>query len=323
MRTLNGGWSNTWQGERTDEYAAEHNTILEALRNKFGAGKVVYDPGVVYKPNGKYFEDSIVNIESVVQKAAGADYVLLCIGENSYTETPGNTNDLTLSENQLQLAEALMRIGKPVILILNEGRPRIISRIEPGAAAIVHVYLPGNFGADAFADILAGDVNPSGKLPITYPRYVNDLVSYIHKPSEGSGNPQGGESNPQYRFGFGLSYTTFAYSNLTVNKNSFAPEDVAEISVTVTNTGSRDGKEVVQLYVSDLIASLTPDLKRLRGFEKVSLKPGESKAVHFQLPLKDLAFVGTDLKKHLEAGDFKVQVGEETATFSINKTVVF
>lgn len=323
MRTLNGGWTYTWQGDRTDEYAAEHNTILEAIQKKFGTNNVKFEPGVAYKMKAAYHEDSIANINAAVQAASGVDYVLLCIGENSYTETPGNTNDLNLSENQVQLAKALIQTGKPVIFILNEGRPRIINKIEPAAAAVLHIYLPGNFGADALADILTGDVNPSGKLPITYPRYPNDLVGYIHKPSEGSGNPQGGQTSEQYPFGYGLSYTTFTYSNLSINSNSFAPGETINISVTVTNTGNKEGKEVVQCYVSDLIASLTPDVKRLRAFEKISLKPGESRKVNLSIPINNLAFIGLDNKRHLEAGNFKVQVAGETANFNVNKSIVF
>ncbi|HVZ95385.1 MAG TPA: glycoside hydrolase family 3 C-terminal domain-containing protein, partial [Chitinophagaceae bacterium] len=251
------------------------------------------------------------------------DYILLCIGENSYTETPGNLDDLTLSENQLMLAQAMIKTGKPVILILNEGRPRIIRKIEPGAAAILDIYLPSNFGADALADILTGEVNPSGKLPITYPRYTNSLVPYIHKPSEGEGNPQGGDYNPQYKFGFGLSYTTFAYSNLTVDKKAYSPGETATITIDVKNTGNREGKEVVELYTSELIASLTPDVRRLRRFEKIDLQPGEAKTVTFKLPMKDLAFVNTNNKETLEAGDFKLQIANQTAMFSVNKTVVY
>ncbi|MFL5741545.1 MAG: glycoside hydrolase family 3 N-terminal domain-containing protein [Flavisolibacter sp.] len=323
MRTLNGGWTYTWQGDRTDQYAAKYNTIVEALRKKMGEGNVNFVEGVVYKMHGPYYEDSVVNIDAAVQAAASADYVLVCIGENSYTETPGNLNDLTLSDNQLALAEALIKTGKPVVLLLNEGRPRIIRRIEGGAAAIVDLFLPGNFGADALADILAGDVNPSGKLPITYPRYTNSLVGYIHKPSEGETNPQGGESNSQYPFGFGLSYTNFSYSNLQISKNSFGPDETADISVTVTNNGNRAGKEVVQLFISDLVASFTPDVKRLRGFEKIELKAGESRTVQFHIPMKQLAFVNLSNKKVLEQGEFKAQVANQTANFSVNKTLVF
>ena len=323
MRTLNGGWTYTWQGEKTDEYAQRYNTILEAMQKKFGSDNVKYETGVAYNMKGKYYEDSVVNIDAAIQAAAGVDYVLLCIGENSYTETPGNLNDLNLSDNQLLLAQAMIKTGKPVIIILNEGRPRIINRIEPGAAGILHLYLPGNFGADALADILTGDVNPSGKLPITYPGHTNSLAGYIHKPSEGNGNPQGGESDTQFQFGFGLSYTSFEYSNLSIDKKNFSPGETATINVTVKNTGNREGKEVVQLFVSDLIASLTPDVKRLRGFEKVDLKPGESRTVTFKLPLKDLAFVNTDNKRMLEAGDFKILIANQTILFMVNKTIVF
>jgi beta-glucosidase len=323
MRCLNGGWTYTWQGDRTDEYGAKYNTILEGLQKKLGAKNVVYAPGVVYKAKGQYFEDSVINIDAAVKAAGNVDYVLLCIGENSYTETPGNLNDLNLSDNQIALANALFKTGKPVVLILNEGRPRIISRIEPKAAAIVDVYLPGNSGGNALADILSGDVNPSGKLPITYPRYTNDLAGYIHKPSEGSGNPQGGDTHPQYPFGFGASYTTFSYSNLSVDKKSLGADETATISVTVSNTGKRAGKEVAQLFISDLVASLTPDVKRLRGFEKVSLNPGESKTVTFKVPMQQLAFVGTDNQKHLEEGDFKIQVADQTTNFTLTQTKAF
>lgn len=325
MRSLNGGWTYTWQGEKTDEYAAQYNTILEAVQNKFGTANVQYVPGVGYDNTwGKYYVDSVINIDAAVKAAANVDYILLCIGENSYTETPGNLDDLSLSGNQMLLARAMIKTGKPVILILNEGRPRIINKIVPGAAAILHIYLPSNFGANALADILTGDVNPSGKLPITYPRYTNSLVPYIHKPSEGAGNPQGGAYDPQWPFGFGLSYTTFAYSNLTINKNSFSPGETATISVTIKNTGSREGKEVAQLFVSQLVAyMISPDVKRLRGFEKIDLKPGESKTVTFQLPLKDLAFVNNKNKKILEAGDFKIQVNDLTAMFTVDKTKIF
>jgi beta-glucosidase len=323
MRTLNGGWTYTWQGEMTDKYAEKYNTILKAVQKKFGMDHIVYEEGVAYNMKGKYHEDSIQNIDAAVKAAAGVDYILLCIGENSYTETPGNLNDLSLSDNQLALADAMIKTGKPVIMILNEGRPRIIYRIEPGAAAILDIYLPSNYGADALADILTGDVNPSGKLPITYPRHTNSLVPYIHKPSEGEGNPQGGDFYPQYPFGFGLSYTTFEYSNLTVEKKIFSPVESTTITVTIKNTGDHDGKEVVQLYTSQLIAALTPDVKRLRGFEKVDLHPGESKTVTFKLALKDLAYVNPENKRILEEGDFKIQVGNQSTMIKLNKTKIY
>ena len=324
MRTLNGGWSYTWQGEKTDQYAEKYNTILEAVTNKFGKENVKYVQGISYNEAwGKFNEDSILNINEAVKTAAGVDYVLLCMGENSYTETPGNINDMNLSANQITLTNAMIKTGKPVILILNEGRPRIINSIEPGVAAVLDIFLPSNFGGDALADILTGDVNPSGKMPITYPRYPNSLVGYIHKPSEGEGNPQGGEFGPQYHFGFGLSYTTFEYSNIQIDKSSFSPGDTATIKVTVKNTGSREGKEVVQLYISDLVASLTPDVKRLRGFEKINLQLGESKTVTFKLPIKDLAFVNPENRKTVEAGDFKIQIENLVSKFSVNQTKVF
>jgi beta-glucosidase len=323
MRTLNGGWSYTWQGERTEEYAGNYNTILEAVQKEFGANNVQYAEGVVYKTKGQYFEDSVINIDSVVQAAQHADYILLCIGENSYTETPGNLNDLTLSANQLQLAEALYKTGKPVVLILNEGRPRIINKIESGAAAVLDIYLPSNFGGDALADVLSGDVNPSGKLPVTYPRYTNDLAGYIHKPSEGADNPQGGTTDPQYPFGFGLSYTSFTYSKLSVNKTSYKPDETITVTVMVTNNGTREGKETVQLYVSDSIASFTPDVKRLRGFEKISLQPGESKTVSLKVPVKDLAFVNPQNKKIIEEGEFKLQVAGLSTTFIVISSKTF
>jgi beta-glucosidase len=323
MRTLNGGWSYTWQGERTEEYAGNYNTILEALQKEFGVTNVQYVEGIVYKMKGQYSEDSVTSVDSVVQAATNADYIILCVGENSYTETPGNLNDLSLSDNQLQLAEALNKTGKPVILILNEGRPRIINRIEGGAAAVVDIYLPSNFGGDALADILSGDVNPSGKLPITYPRYTNDLAGYIHKPSEGADNPQGGTTDPQYHFGFGLSYTSFTYSKLSLNKISYKPDETITVTFMVTNNGTREGKEAVQLYVSDLIASFTPDVKRLRGFEKISLQPGESKTVSLKVAVKDLAFVNPQNKKTIEEGEFKLQVAGLSTTFIVTSSKTF
>jgi beta-glucosidase len=323
MRTLNGGWSYTWQGERTEEYTGNYNTILEAVVKEFTPANVQYFEGVVYKMKGQYYEDSVTNIDSAVQAARNVDYVLLCLGENSYTETPGNLNDLSLSDNQLLLAEALYKTGKPVILILNEGRPRIIRKIETGASAVLDIYLPSNFGGDALADILSGDINPSGKLPITYPRYTNDLAGYIHKPSEGADNPQGGSTNPQYPFGFGLSYTNFTYSHLSLNKTSFKPDETVTVSVTITNSGNREGKETMQVYISDLIASFTPDVKRLRGFEKIDLAPGVSKTIQLKIPIKDLAFVNPQNKKVVEEGEFKVQVGNLSANFVVTSSKTF
>ena len=323
MRTLNGGWTYTWQGAKTDTYAKRYNTIIKAVRNKFGTDNVLFSEGVAYKMEGQFYEDSIVNIDAAVKAAANVDYILLCVGENSYTETPGNLTELNLADNQIALAQALYKTGKPVILILNEGRPRTINKIEQGASAILHLYLPGNFGADALADILSGDVNPSGKMPLTYPRYSNSLVNYIHKPSEGNGNPQGGGFYPQFAFGYGLSYTTFSYSDLVINKNNFSPDETVNITVNVTNTGKRQGKEVVQLFISDLIASLTPDVKRLRGFEKIDLKPGETKKVSFTLQMRSLAFINLNNKHQLEEGEFKFQINDLEGKFTVDKTIIF
>ena len=326
MRTLNGGWTYSWQGEKTEPFAVKYNTILEALQKKNGIGNVNFVPGVAYKMSGKYFEDTVVDINAVVAAAVTADYIVLCIGENSYTEKPGDLNDLNLSENQIALANAMIKTGKPVLLVLNEGRPRNISKIEPGIAAILDTYLPGNFGGDALAEIIFGNINPSGKLPITYPKYVNALTNYLHKSSDEQSNPQGdydysADYNPQYDFGFGLSYTSFQYTNLKLNKIAFEPGDTLKITVTVKNTGLREGKEVVQLFISDLFASLSPDIKRLRGFEKINLQPGQTTTVFFNIPLKELAFVNTNNKWLLEKGDFKISINKLHQDFTLNKTI--
>ena len=328
MRTLNGGWSYSWQGEKTDQFSAKYNTILAALEKKMGKENVQFVPAVAYKMAGKYYEDSVVDMEAVTKAAALVDYILLCVGENSYTEKPGDLNDLNLSDNQLTLVNTVIKTGKPVILILNEGRPRIINKIEPAISAILQVYLPGNFGGDALADIILGNINPSGKLPVTYPRFVNAFTNYIHKPSDEQSNPQGAydysaDYNPQYDFGFGLSYTSFQYSNLMVNKSIFEPGEIVAVTVSVKNTGAREGKEVVQLFISDLVASLSPDIKRLRGFEKINLLPGEEKKVIFNIPVKDLAFVNTDNKWQLEKGEFMIRVNNLHQNFTVNKTIIW
>lgn len=330
MRCLNGGWSYSWQGHRADEFAGAYNTIYEALCNKFGKGNITYEPGVTYAPykNDNWWEENPAEIEKAVAAAANADVIIACIGENSYCETPGNLNDLTLSANQRNLVKALAATGKPVILVLNEGRPRIINDIEPLAKAVVHVMLPGNYGGDALANLLAGDVNFSGKLPYTYPKYINSLATYDYKPCENVGQMAGNYNydavmDVQWPFGFGLSYTSYAYSNLKVDKSSFAPGDVITVSVDVTNTGSVEGKESVLLYSSDLVASSTPDIKRLRGFDKISLKPGETKTVTLKLAADDLAFVGYDGLWRLERGDFVLACGGKTVTVTCTDTKVW
>lgn len=330
MRCLNGGWSYSWQGHRADEFAGAYNTIYEALCNKFGKDNITYEPGVTYAPykNDNWWEENPAEIEKAVAAAANADVIIACIGENSYCETPGNLNDLTLSANQRNLVKALAATGKPVILVLNEGRPRIINDIEPLAKAVVHVMLPGNYGGDVLANLLAGDVNFSGKLPYTYPKYINSLATYDYKPCENVGQMAGNYNydavmNVQWPFGFGLSYTSYAYSNLKVDKSSFAPGDVITVSVDVTNTGSVEGKESVLLYSSDLVASSTPDIKRLRGFDKISLKPGETKTVTLKLAADDLAFVGYDGLWRLEKGDFVLACGGKTVTVTCTDTKVW
>lgn len=325
MRSLNGGWSYTWQGDKADEFAADHNTILEAFQNKAGAQNIIYEPGVTYKARGSYWEENTPEIEKAVGAARNVDVIVACIGENSYCETPGNLDDLTLSKNQLDLVKALAETGKPIILVLNEGRPRIVNEIVSLVKAVVHIYLPGNYGGDALAKVVYGDVNPSGKLPFTYPRHVNSLITYDYKPSQNQDRMQGAYDydavvSVQWAFGYGLSYTTFAYSNLKVNKTSFTSNDELVFTVDVKNTGFVTGKESVLLFTSDKVASMTPDVRRLRAFDKVELKTGESKTVTLKVKASDLAFVGTDGKWLLEAGEFDVQVGNQVLKLNCTST---
>jgi len=310
MVPLNGGWSYTWQGRDTDEYASEHNTILEAFREQWGEEQVLYAEGATFEGD--------LNVKEVEQKAVSADYILLALGENSYTEKPGDINSLKLAEEQLALAKAAFATGKPVILILVEGRPRIIREIEPMAEAVLMAYLPGNEGGNAIANIVSGKVNPSGKLPVTYPRYCNDLITYDHKfteriPSSGDGSAY----NPQYPFGYGLSYTSFDYENLGISKQKIAKDEKISITVEVTNTGDLAGKEIVQLYVTDNYATVTPSVKRLRGFDKIYLAPGETRTVTFRIHPDELAFVGQDNEWILEAGTFTVNIGGLNKQFEI------
>ena len=316
LRALNGGWSYTWQGS-ADNFVPQYNTIVEALDKRF-PGKVTWVPGVVYDERyGEWQKDIVASFQQVKNVARNADVIVCCVGENSYCETPGNMDDLNLSANQRELVRELSLTGKPIILVLNEGRPRIIGDIEPLAKAVVDVMLPSNYGADALAALLAGDENFSGKLPFTYSKHINSLHTYDYKVSEHREVMEGSYNydaimDVQWPFGFGLSYTEFAYSNLEVatpGADGFRADDLLKVSVKVTNTGSRAGKEAVLLYSSDLVASLIPDVKRLRGFEKIELQPGESKIVSFELPAKELAFVGADGKWRLEKGDFRLSCG--------------
>lgn len=330
MRCLNGGWSYSWQGHRADECAQAYNTIYEALCNKFGKENILYEPGVTYAPykNDNWWEENTPEIDKSVAAAQNADVIIACIGENSYCETPGNLTDLNLSMNQQNLVKALAATGKPVILILNEGRPRLIKNIEPLAKAVINVMLPGNYGGDALANLLAGDANFSGKMPYTYPKHINALATYDYKPCENIGQ-MGGNYNYdsvmdiQWPFGFGLSYTTYKYSNLKVDKAQFTADDELTFTVDVTNTGSVAGKESVLLYSKDLVASSTPDNIRLRNFEKVSLNPGETKTVTMKLKGSDLAFVNYYGKWTLEKGDFKVKCGDQWIDLQCTQTKVW
>ncbi|MGM0376225.1 MAG: glycoside hydrolase family 3 N-terminal domain-containing protein, partial [Bacteroidota bacterium] len=315
MRPLNGGWSYSWQGELVDEFAGEYSSILEAITDQAGEENVTYVPGVEYDMDGKYWEENPGDLDEVTTAAKDVDYIVLCIGENSYTEKPGDLHDLTLSENQIELAQTAILTGKPVIAVLNEGRPRIIREIVPGLKGILHAYLPGNFGGMAVADVIFGDVNPSGKLPYTYPMYVNTLLTYDHKPSEEQEEMAGmydyeSDFAIQFPFGFGLSYTDFEYSDLTLGSDELTPDGEMDVSVQVTNTGDRPGKEVVQLFTSDLYASVTPDVKRLRKFEKIELDPGESKTLTFTLTPEDIAFVNAEHDRVTEPGRFELMVDD-------------
>jgi beta-glucosidase len=313
MRSLNGGWSYSWQGDKVERFATKYNTIFEALLQKSGAENVKHIPGVSYIESGRYFEEQEVNYAEAIAAARNVDVVLLCLGENSYTEKPGDLNDLNLSALQTKLATDIAKSGKPIILVLNEGRPRCISAIEPQMKAIVQTYLPGNYGGNALAYILYGDVNPSGKLPYTYPAYPNSIVNYYHKfseeqkPSEGAYKYES-DYNPQYEFGYGLSYTTFEYSDLKINKVHFSENQTVTVSVNIKNTGTFDGKETVMLFSSDKVASISPDVKRLRKFEKVFIKKGETKTVNFTISASDLAFVNQFNRTVTESGEFELKI---------------
>lgn len=325
MRCLDGGWSYTWQGNRTDEFAGKYNTIYEALCNEYGKENIVLNQGVTYNEAGKYWEENEPQIAAAVEAAKNVDVVVACIGENSYTETPGNLTDLWLSENQRNLVKALATTGKPIILVLNEGRPRLIADIEPLAQGVVDILIPGNYGGDALAQLLSGKANFSGKMPYTYPKEINSLANYDFKKSEEVGTMEGAydynaKITQQWGFGQGLSYTTYQYSNLKVDKASFGHDDVIRVSIEVKNTGKVAGKESVLLFSSDLMASMVPDGRRLRAFDKVALQPGESKTVTFDLKANDLAFVGWDGKWILEEGDFKLMVADQQATIHCNET---
>ena len=325
MRCLDGGWSYTWQGHRTDEFAGKYNTIYEAFCNQYGKENVVLNQGVTYNEKGKYWEENEPQIQGAVDAAKDADVIVACIGENSYTETPGNLTDLWLSENQRNLVKELSKTGKPVILVLNEGRPRLIADIEPLAQGIIDILIPGNMGGDALVNLVSGKSNFSGKMPYTYPKEINSLANYDFKKSEEVGTMEGAydynaKITQQWGFGYGLSYTTYKYSNLKVSQSDFRHGDIIKVSVDVKNTGKVAGKESVLLFSSDLIASMVPDGRRLRAFDKIELQPGETKTVTFNLNADDLAFVGYDGKWVLEEGDFKLMIADQSADIHCDKT---
>ncbi len=314
MRALDGGWSYNWQGDLADTYAANKNTILKAIQQKIGKDNVSYEPGAAF--------DSLQNVKAAVKAAEKADVIVLCLGELSYTENVGNIDDINLPWAQTELANELAKTGKPIILVLAEGRPRIVTEAESHSAATIMTYLSGNEGGDALANILFGDANPSGKLPITYPQYPNSLNNYYRKNLE-NGNPDDKHGyNPLYEFGFGLSYTTFSYSNLHLSNPSLKENETLTVTVDVKNTGQREGKESVLLYTSQLYASIAPDYKRLRAYDKINLKPGESKTVTFKITAKDLAFVNDLSKTVAETGEFKIQIGDQTKNFNYISNIV-
>ena len=325
MRCLDGGWSYTWQGHRADEFAGKYNTIYEAFCKEYGKENVILNQGVTYNEKGKYWEENEPQIQGAVAAAKDADVIVACIGENSYTETPGNLTDLWLSENQRNLVKALTQTGKPVILVLNEGRPRLIADIEPLAQGIIDILIPGNMGGDALANLVSGKSNFSGKMPYTYPKEINSLANYDFKKSEEVGTMEGAydynaKITQQWGFGYGLSYTTYKYSNLKVSQSDFRHGDIIKVSVDVKNTGKVAGKESVLLFSSDLIASMVPDGRRLRAFDKVELQPGETKTMIFELKADDLAFVGWNGKWRLEEGDFKLMIADQSADIHCTDT---
>lgn len=325
MRCLDGGWSYTWQGHRADEFAGKYNTIYEAFCNQYGKENVVLNQGVTYNEKGKYWEENEPQIQGAVDAAKNVDVIVACIGENSYTETPGNLTDLWLSENQRNLVKELAKTGKPVILVLNEGRPRLIADIEPLAQGIIDILIPGNMGGDALVGLVSGKSNFSGKMPYTYPKEINSLANYDFKKSEEVGTMEGAydynaKITQQWGFGYGLSYTSYQYSNLKVSQSDFRHGDIIKVSVDVKNTGKVAGKESVLLFSSDHIASMVPDGRRLRAFDKIELQPGETKTVTFDLNADDLAFVGYDGKWVLEEGDFKLMIADQSADIHCEKT---
>lgn len=307
LSVMNGGWTISWQGDEESLYPQEKLTVLEAVQKKVGSNNVIYEPGTTF--------NSEIDIKTAVDKAAGVDAVILCLGEKAYCESPGNINDLTLDDVQLKLADELSKTGKPIILVLLEGRPRVISRIEPRMNSVLVSMLPGMEGGRAIADIIFGDYNPDGKLPFSYPKYTNGFTTYDHKPIE---EFDSNTYDPQWPFGSGLSYTRFEYSNLTLNKTSFNKGEEIKVSVTLKNAGSKSGKQTVMLYISDIVGSVSRPVKQLKGINKISLQPGVSQVVEFTITPDQLSFIGRDNKRIIEAGEFKVMIENLSAQFTLN-----
>ena len=327
LRPLNGGWSYSWQGNLVDEFTQGFDSFYEAIAAKATTpSHVTLFEGVRYDQSADFKAELVDDMRQFEQAAQKADVIVLCIGENSYTEKPGDVEDMYLSANQQELVKVAARTAKPVVLVLAEGRPRIISPIEPLAKAIIQTYLPSNFGGQALASILFGDINPSGKLPYTYPRFPNSLEPYYIKHAEQleiAGSPTGTQYNPQYHFGFGLSYANFEYLSLATDKTKYNANDTIVATIELRNNSSFDGKEVVQLFSADHFASLTPSVKRLRAFEKVMMKAQETQTVTLKIPAKNLAFVDLNNQWLLEKGDFTLTVGNLKSLISIEENLQF
>lgn len=314
IAALNGCWSYTWQGKEEQWYPADSKTIFQAIAEKLGAANVT-------TTTGKGFDNPMnFDATALTNAAANADVIVLCIGENAYAESPGNSTELALDNNQVVLANAAYLTGKPVILVLTEGRPRFISNIEPPAKGILMAYWSGKKTAEAVADVLFGDYNPDGILPFSYPRSMGEMVLYDHKPSEEIREVFNDDIhtgyNPLYPFGHGLSYTTFEYGDIQLNTTNLKGDEKLSVSITVKNTGSRDGKHTVELYTHDIYASITPNMKRLRAFKKIFLKTGETQTVNFTIDRNDLAFVNAQLKTVTEPGEFEVIIGKKKSIFN-------
>ena len=328
MRSLNGGWTYSWQGNNTESFYLQFHTIADALRSEFGHYNVIYEPGVEYDNSADWDASREVDMSRLLSLAGECDYIVACVGENSYAETTGNINEIGLDTLQIKMVKKLSETGKPIILVLNEGRPRVVGEIVDCCKAVVDIMLPGNYGGDALALLLSGKENFSGRLPFTYPSHSNSFTTYDYKVCETRETMPGlynydANANAQWWFGEGMSYTSFAYSDLHVSKNHFVLGDTIDVSVVVENTGKVFGKETVMLFSSDEVASITPDNRRLRAFQKIMLQPGERKRVMMRLPANELAFVGEDLLWHLEKGDFKLQIGALTINITCDENQVF